>query len=55
VGRVVLGFDGSPSARATLNVGEGPFKSAILGSTPHKLLPISEVPVLCVPAESAGQ
>jgi nucleotide-binding universal stress UspA family protein len=30
--------------------GEGPFRSAILGSTPHKLLHISEVPVLCVPA-----
>ena len=54
MGSVVLGFDGSPSARATLGVGEGPFKSAILGSTPHKLLYISEVPVLCVAAESAG-
>ncbi len=50
----VLGFDGSPSARVALSVGEGPFKSAILGSTPHKLLHVSEVPVLCVPAESAG-
>ncbi|QIN84051.1 universal stress protein [Rubrobacter tropicus] len=30
--------------------GEGPFKSAILGSTPHKLLHFSEVPVLCVPS-----
>jgi nucleotide-binding universal stress UspA family protein len=30
--------------------GEGPFRSAILGSTPHKLLHISETPVLCVPA-----
>jgi nucleotide-binding universal stress UspA family protein len=29
--------------------GEGPFRSAILGSTPHKLLHFSEVPVLCVP------
>ncbi|MGB3633146.1 MAG: universal stress protein [Rubrobacteraceae bacterium] len=29
---------------------EGPFKSAILGSTPHKLLHISDTPVLCVPA-----
>jgi nucleotide-binding universal stress UspA family protein len=36
------------------SVGEGPFKSAILGSTPHKLVHVSEVPVLCVPAESAG-
>ena len=33
---------------------EGPFKSSILGSSLHKLLHISEVPVLCVPAESAG-
>jgi hypothetical protein len=31
MGSVVLGFDGSPSARAALSVGEGPFKSAILG------------------------
>jgi nucleotide-binding universal stress UspA family protein len=30
--------------------GEGPLTSAILGSTPHKLLHISETPVLCVPA-----
>lgn len=30
--------------------GEGPLTSAILGSTPHKLLHISEIPVLCVPA-----
>ena len=30
--------------------GEGPFRSAILGSTPHKLLHISETPILCVPA-----
>jgi nucleotide-binding universal stress UspA family protein len=29
---------------------EDPFRSAILGFTPHKLLHISEVPVLCVPA-----
>lgn len=30
--------------------GEGPFRSAILGSTPHKLLHISDTPILCVPA-----
>jgi nucleotide-binding universal stress UspA family protein len=30
--------------------GEHPLKGAILGSTPHKLLQISEVPVLVVPA-----
>jgi hypothetical protein len=46
MGSVVLGLDGSPSARAALSVGEGPFKSAILGSTLHKLLRISEVLVL---------
>jgi nucleotide-binding universal stress UspA family protein len=33
--------------------GEGPFRSAILGSTPHKLLHVSQVPVLCVPAPEA--
>jgi nucleotide-binding universal stress UspA family protein len=46
MGSVALGFDGAPSARAALSVGESPFKSAILGSTPHKLLRISEVLVL---------
>jgi nucleotide-binding universal stress UspA family protein len=30
--------------------GESPLKGALLGSTPHKLLHISEVPVLVVPA-----
>lgn len=34
--------------------GEGPFRSAILGSTPHKLLHVSDVPVLCVPAAVPG-
>jgi len=34
--------------------GEGPFRSAILGSTPHKLLHVSDVPVLCVPAAVLG-
>ena len=29
--------------------GEPPLRSAILGSTPHKLLHLSEVPVLVVP------
>ena len=29
--------------------GESPLRSAILGSTPHKLLHLSEVPVLVVP------
>jgi nucleotide-binding universal stress UspA family protein len=29
--------------------GESPLRSAILGSTPHKLLQVSEVPVLVVP------
>jgi hypothetical protein len=45
-GDIILGFDGSPLFRAALSVGEGPFKSAILGSTPHKHLRISEVLVL---------
>ena len=30
--------------------GESPIKSAMLGSTPHKLLQLSTRPVLCVPA-----
>jgi nucleotide-binding universal stress UspA family protein len=30
--------------------GESPLKGALLGATPHKLLAISEVPVLVVPA-----
>ena len=30
--------------------GEGPLKSALLGSTPHKLLAITEAPVMVVPA-----
>lgn len=30
--------------------GEGPLRSAIVGSTPHKLLHLSTRPVLCVPA-----
>jgi hypothetical protein len=46
MGSVALGFDGSPSARAALSVGESQFKSAILISIPHKLLRISEVLVL---------
>ncbi|MFJ5266587.1 universal stress protein [Streptomyces sp. NPDC088387] len=29
--------------------GESPMRGAILGSTPHKLLHMSNVPVLCVP------
>jgi nucleotide-binding universal stress UspA family protein len=29
--------------------GESPLRSAILGSTPHKLLHASTRPVLCVP------
>jgi nucleotide-binding universal stress UspA family protein len=32
--------------------GEPPLRSAILGSTPHKLLHLSEVPVLVVPPPS---
>jgi nucleotide-binding universal stress UspA family protein len=30
--------------------GESPLKGALIGSTPHKLLHISEIPVLVVPA-----
>ena len=30
--------------------GVSPIKSAMLGSTPHKLLQLSSIPVLCVPA-----
>jgi nucleotide-binding universal stress UspA family protein len=30
--------------------GESPLRGAILGSTPHKLLQLSDRPVLCVPA-----
>ncbi|MGW1926203.1 universal stress protein, partial [Streptomyces massasporeus] len=31
--------------------GESPMRGALLGSTPHKLLHMSTVPVLCVPPE----
>jgi len=31
--------------------GESPLRSAMLGSTPHKLLHLSSRPVLCVPIE----
>ncbi|GAB3993862.1 universal stress protein [Nocardioides marmoraquaticus] len=34
--------------------GEGPFRSALVGSTPHKLLQLSSRPVLCVPASADG-
>ncbi|MFB7169370.1 universal stress protein [Streptomyces sp. NPDC056254] len=33
--------------------GDSPMRGALLGSTPHKLLHLSPVPVLCVPTESA--
>ncbi|MFD3336428.1 universal stress protein [Streptomyces sp. NPDC058700] len=32
--------------------GESPMRGALLGSTPHKLLHMSTVPVLCVPPET---
>ncbi|MEU1469832.1 universal stress protein [Streptomyces sp. NPDC005761] len=32
--------------------GESPMRGALLGSTPHKLLHLSTVPVLCVPTEA---
>ncbi|UQW99949.1 universal stress protein [Streptomyces sp. RerS4] len=31
--------------------GDSPLRGALLGSTPHKLLHLSRVPVLCVPTE----
>lgn len=31
--------------------GESPLRGALLGSTPHKLLHLSRLPVLCVPDE----
>ena len=31
--------------------GESPMRGALLGSTPHKLLHLSRLPVLCVPTE----
>ncbi|NEE08864.1 universal stress protein, partial [Streptomyces sp. SID7499] len=34
--------------------GESPMRGALLGSTPHKLLHMSTVPVLCVPTEEDG-
>ncbi|MFI6376187.1 universal stress protein [Streptomyces sp. NPDC050546] len=33
--------------------GESPVRGALLGSTPHKLLHLSNVPVLCVPADES--
>ncbi|MBV7245590.1 MULTISPECIES: universal stress protein [unclassified Streptomyces] len=33
--------------------GESPMRGALLGSTPHKLLHMSRIPVLCVPTEDA--
>ena len=34
--------------------GESPLRGAILGSTPHKLLQLSDRPVLCVPPPSTA-
>ncbi|MEV6393381.1 universal stress protein [Streptomyces sp. NPDC051907] len=31
--------------------GESPMRGALLGATPHKLLQLSRVPILCVPTE----
>ena len=59
----VLGSEASADALAELaaqrkarmivvgTYGDSPIKGAILGSTPHKLLHISEAPVLVVPAK----
>lgn len=35
--------------------GESPMRGALLGSTPHKLLHLSTVPVLCVPSHVAEE
>jgi nucleotide-binding universal stress UspA family protein len=35
--------------------GESPLRGAILGSVPHKLLQVSDRPVLCVPAGEASE
>ncbi|MFD4241403.1 universal stress protein [Streptomyces sp. NPDC058525] len=35
--------------------GDSPIRGALLGSTPHKLLHLSPVPVLCVPTEHGGE
>ncbi|MFG3001142.1 universal stress protein [Streptomyces sp. NPDC048340] len=35
--------------------GDSPIRGALLGSTPHKLLHLSPVPVLCVPTGEADQ
>ncbi|WP_256107387.1 universal stress protein [Streptomyces sp. ODS05-4] len=46
-------LDAAARHRARLIVvgtwGESPLRGALLGSTPHKLLHLSTVPVLCVP------
>lgn len=34
--------------------GDSPLRGALLGSTPHKLLHLSSVPVLCVPTEGGA-
>ncbi|MGW7454092.1 universal stress protein [Streptomyces sp. NPDC054787] len=35
--------------------GDSPIRGALLGSTPHKLLHLSPVPVLCVPTETGPE
>lgn len=35
--------------------GESPLRGALLGSTPHKLLHLSRLPVLCVPSQDEGE
>lgn len=35
--------------------GESPVRGALLGSTPHKLLHLSPVPVICVPMDEGEQ
>jgi Universal stress protein family len=64
MGEIVVGYDGSDCSRAALgegssrvarmivvgSYGEAPLKGAIIGSTPYKLLHLSQRPVLVVPA-----
>ncbi len=45
-----LADERAPRAIVVGTYGESPLRGAVLGSTPHKLLHLSKVPVLAVPA-----